>query len=296
MAITQEYKYFKPASIDETLALLAEFKNSAILAGGTDLIVNLKEGIATPDAVIDIKGLDDFKKIEFRDNRLIVGALVTFAELLESKVVKNKFPLVMETCNTVGSMGVRNRATMVGNICSAVPSLDSGPLLSVYEAEVFVKSSSSERKIAVSNWFVGPKETSLKNGELVTGISIPFPAKKHAGCYVRLGRYWGEDLAQVGVSILAFSDNSYRIAFGAVAPVPIRAKKIEALLNGRQLDNSLIDRAKKVVPDEISPITDIRSSKEYRLHVANVMLERGLNAAYSRLNGGGPEYGTNLLA
>ena len=295
MPILHDFDYFKPTTVDETLSLLSRFNNTAILAGGTDLIVNLKQGTATPEAVIDIKGLDELKVIKFENNRLSIGALVTFSELLESDIISEKFPLIIETSKTVGSVGIRNRATMVGNICSAVPSMDSGPPLCVYDADILVRGSGGERKIPVSGWFLEPGETSIKGGEFVTGISIPFPDKKHAGCYVRLGRYAGEDLAQVSIAILARSDNSYRIAFGAVAPVPVRAKQIEALLNGKKLNNSLIQQAKGIVPEEIAPISDIRASKEYRMHIAKVMFERGIKAAVDRLNGHGPEYGANLL-
>lgn len=295
MAILHEFEYFKPTSVEETLNLLSGRNNTAILAGGTDLVVNIKEGTATPGAVIDIKGIKELGKIEFKDNRLLIGALVTFSELIESDVVNDKFPLIMETSKTVGSMGIRNRATMVGNVCSAVPSMDSGPLLAVYDADILVRSLDGERRISVSDWFLGPRETPIKEGEFVTGISIPLPDKKHSGCYVKLGRYAGEDLAQVSVALIAFGDNRYRVAFGAVAPVPVRAKKIEDLLNGKGLDDFLIEKAKGIIPDEISPITDIRASKEYRLHMAKVMFERGLKAALSRLAGRGPKYGTSVI-
>jgi len=122
--ILHDFDYFKPTTVDETLSLLSRFNNTAILAGGTDLIVNLKQGTATPEAVIDIKGLDELKVIKFENNRLSIGALVTFSELLESDIISEKFPLIMETSKTVGSVGIRNRATMVGNICSAVPSME----------------------------------------------------------------------------------------------------------------------------------------------------------------------------
>jgi len=293
--ILNDFEYFKPTYVDEAINRLSTHKNAAILAGGTDLVVNLKQEIATPDAVVDIKGIDELKKMKFENNRLFIGSLITFAELVESDVVKEKFPLIMETCKTVGSVGIRNRATMVGNICSAVPSMDSGPLLCVYDADVFVKGWDGEREIPVSNWFLGAKETALKDDELVTGISIPLPEKKHAGCYVRLGRYAGEDLAQVSVALMAFSDNTYRVAFGAVAPVPIRAKKIEALLNGKRINGNLIEKATQIIPDEITPITDIRASKEYRMLMAKVMFERGIKAAVDRLNGSGPAYGTSLI-
>jgi len=178
---------------------------------------------------------------------------------------------------------------MVGNICSAVPCMDSGPLLCVYDADILVRGQAGDRKIPVSAWFLGNRKTSIKEGEFVTGIAIPFPVKKHAGCYVRLGRYAGEDLAQVSIAILAFSDDRFRIAFGAVAPIPVRAKKIENLLNGKKLDDVLIEKAKEIVPQEIAPITDIRASKEYRMHTAKVMFERGIKTVVDRLNMGGSD-------
>lgn len=295
MSILQDFDYFKPTTIEFAIDLISNNKNATILAGGTDLIVNLKEGTATPEIVVDIKSLKDLKKIEFKDNCLIIGALVTFTDLLESVVIKEKFPLVWEVSKTVASVGIRNRATMVGNICSAVPCLDSGPLLCVYEADVNVRSSKGKRKIPIKDWFLGNKKTALKHGELVTHISIPFPNQKTGGCYVRLGRYCGEDLAQVNVALLAFANNVYRIAFGAVAPTPLRANKIESFLNGKKINDHLIEQAKELIPDEISPITDIRATKEYRMHMAKVMFERGIKTAVERLNGDGLEYGESLV-
>jgi len=201
----------------------------------------------------------------------------------------------MEISKTVGSVGVRNRATLVGNICSGVPCMDSGPLLRVYNGEVATISKNGERNIPVEDWFISPKQTALKPGEFVTSVSIPFPKEKHAGCYVKLGRYSGEDLAQVSVAILVLENDNFRISFGAVAPVPIRAGKIENLLNGNALDDSIIEKAVKLIHTEIKPITDIRASKEYRMHMAKVMFERGIKAAVERLYGKGPEYGTSLI-
>ena len=296
MIIAHEFEYFKPSSIDEAIKLLNKYGAKArILSGGTDLVVRIKDGFETPDAVIDIKGLDELKVLDFKDNKLIVGTLTTFNELIDSEVVKEKFPLLWESAKSVASMGIRNRATMVGNICSAVPSLDSGPALLLYEATVVVKGKDGERRIPIEEWFLGPRKTALKEGELVEYIEIPLPQKKHAGCYVKLGRYNGEDLAQVGVGVLVLSGNEYRVAFCAVGPKPTRAKKIESLLNGKELSDSLIEEAEKLVEEEISPITDIRATKEYRMHMAKVMLDRALKAAVERLNGKGPDYGTRLI-
>jgi CO/xanthine dehydrogenase FAD-binding subunit len=265
------------------------------LAGGTDLLNLLKEGSEKPEAVIDIKGLADLGKITFVKGRLQIGALVTFSELIESKTVKRHFPLIVETARTVGSIGIRNRATMAGNICSAVPCLDSGPLLLAYDAAVIVAGTAGKREIPVAKWFLGPRKTALKPGEMVSGITFPLPEAKHAGCFIKLGRYAGEDLAQASVLTMALADNHYRIAFGSVAPVPFRAGRIEALLNGKELDARLLAEAKDLVSGQVSPITDLRATAEYRLHMCRVMLERSLQASVERLAGRGPRCGERLL-
>jgi carbon-monoxide dehydrogenase medium subunit len=195
----------------------------------------------------------------------------------------------------LASVGIRNRATVMGNLCSAVPCCDSGPVLLVYDAMVLVTGPGGKRKVPLRDWFVGPRKTVLKRGEIATGVAVPLPGKKHAACFVKLRRYEGEDLAQASVTVLALAGNSYRISFGAVAPRPLRAGRIEALLEGKALSDELVEQAVRLVPQEIAPITDIRATKEYRTLMAGVMLERGLRAAVARLAGAGPAYGTSLI-
>lgn len=296
MAILNDFEYYRPIDSDRLLNLLAEYKDRAsLLAGGTDLIVQMEDGITAPDAVIDLKGIRQLRTLEFSNNRLFIGALVTFTDLIESAEIREQFPVFWESSRTVASVGIRNRATIVGNICSAVPSLDSGPPLLCLEAEVLVRSTNGQRTVPVDSWFLGPRKTALKDNEYVEGISIEMPLKRFGGSYVKLGRYRGEDLAQAGVGVYAFDEREYRIAFCALAPVPARAKKIESLLNGKEITDTLISEAIKLLPQEISPITDIRATKEYRMHVTGVMLERGLKAALSRRDGEGPEYSVSLM-
>jgi carbon-monoxide dehydrogenase medium subunit len=160
---------------------------------------------------------------------------------------------------------------------------------------VLVTGPGGKRKVPLRDWFVGPRKTVLKRGEIATGVAVPLPGKKHAACFVKLRRYEGEDLAQASVTVLALAGNSYRISFGAVAPRPLRAGRIEALLEGKALSDELVEQAVRLVPQEIAPITDIRATKEYRTLMAGVMLERGLRAAVARLAGAGPAYGTSLI-
>lgn len=294
MAALNQFEYAKPKLLNEALEILSGSENPYLLAGGTDLIDMLKEGLVQPDIVLDIKGIDQLHKITFEKNTLFIGAAVTFSELIESKIIVEHFPVIAEMSKTVASLGIRNRATMTGNICSAVPCMDSGPLLTSYEAEIIVVSKKGERRIPAEKWFVSPRKTAIEKGEIVKGISIPYPGK-HGGCFVKLGRYEGEDLAQVNLLILALENNTFRISYGSVAPVPVRAKKIEAVLNGNTINSMLIEEAVRLVEKEIKPITDIRATKEYRMHMAKIMLERGLNAAVSRLHGNGPEYGNSVI-
>jgi len=296
MAIAHEFDYMKPRTLREAVKTLARYGQRArVLAGGTDLITLIAEDVVTPDVVVDIKGIPGLDQIEFKNGVLTIGALVTFSELRDSTVVAKKFPVIREMTGWVASVGVRNRATMVGNICSAVPCCDSGPVLLVYDAAVLVTGSSGKRKVPLREWFLGPRKTVLKRGELATGVTVALPKKKHGACFVKLRRYEGEDLAQASVTVLAYADNHYRISFGSVAPRPIRGERIEALLNGHTLSDDLVQRAVGLVVEEIAPITDIRASKEYRMHMVGVMLERGLRTAVSRVTGSGPVYGTSVI-
>ncbi len=288
MSILHDFEYFKPAGLSSVTDLLERFGDKAkILAGGTDLVVQMKENIQTPDAVIDIKGIAELHEILFEDTTLFIGACVTFSELIESEIIQKYFPLIKEMSLTVASVAVRNRATIVGNICSAVPSADSAPILLVYDADVIAQSVSVERIIPIQDWFAGPKKTVLRSDELVTGIAIPLPHKKQAGCYEKLGRYSGEDLAQAGVCILAFEDLHFNVAFCAVGPVPKRAYNLEKFLNGKKISDDIIEEAQQLLKKEISPISDIRATEEYRTHMTCVMFERGLKKVITQLQGGG---------
>lgn len=295
MAIVNNFDYIKPKSLKGALRVFKQYKAPVILAGGTDLLEMLKTGTVVPDVVIDVKGLDVLKRITYKDGVLFIGACVTYSELIESKIIKRRCPVIMEMAKQVASMGVRNRGTMVGNICSAVPCADSSPVLLAYDAKILTKSSQGERSIPAEEWFVGSRKTALNKGEIVRGITMNIDEKPIGASFVKLGRYDGEDLAQVNLVTLAMQDKTYKIVFGSVAPVPLRARKIEALLNGHDMSKDLLEKAQALVESEIKPISDVRASKEYRLHMAKVMLEIGLDAATRRLTGKKPAYGTKLL-
>jgi CO/xanthine dehydrogenase FAD-binding subunit len=294
MSITCEFSYTKPKKLKEALKLLLK-PGTKILSGGTDLIVKLKEDIESADVVLDIKGIKELHGLKFSKDILSIGALATFTDLIDSSTVKSKFPLIWEMAHTVASVGVRNRATIAGNICSAVPSADSSSVLQVYDGEVIIESLKGQRRVSINDWFIGPKKTVLEKGEMVIAIEIPLPKGKHGGCYAKLSRYEGEDLAQGGISVLAFSNKTYRIAFCALGPKPERAYKTEITLKGKPLNPVNIKKAKTEILKQVRPITDMRSGKEYRLHMTGIMLDRALNTAFARINGKGPKYGEKVI-
>jgi len=286
MSITNDFEYYCPSSLDETVKLLEQLgEKAALLAGGTDLIVNIKDDLESPSAVIDIKRVSELRGLDIDEDKLFIGAKTTFTDILDSSAIKDDYLLLWESARAVASVGIRNRATLVGNICSAVPCMDSAPALLCYDAVVHTVSKSGKRDIPINDWFIAPRKTAREADELVVGVTVPLPSQKNSGCYIKLGRYGGEDLAQAGLGILIRADLEYRISFTAVGPIPIRAKKLEELLKGKEIDQDLLKKAKDIVAEEISPITDIRSTCEYREHICRVMLERGLIVCQQRMNG-----------
>ncbi len=163
MPIAHEFEYVKPATLEDAVAILAERGTGAcVLAGGTDVVAQLRDDAIAPEIVVDIKGIPGLAEIRTVGERLFVGPLVTFTDLIESGLIRESFPLLYEMAVNVASKGVRNRATIAGNICSAVPSCDAGPVLLVYDALVVVLGPEGERSVPVDEWFTGPKKTDLR--------------------------------------------------------------------------------------------------------------------------------------
>jgi carbon-monoxide dehydrogenase medium subunit len=294
VVISHEFDYVRPNTLAEATLALAECAGSArVLAGGTDLVAWLRDDAVQPDLVVDIKSIDGLHDLDVDGRTLTVGSLVTFTDLMESPVIAEHAPLLAEAAETVASPGIRNRATVVGNICSAVPSCDAGPVLLAYDTTVHLVGPEGARGVPIEEWFIALRQTAKRDDEIVTHLTIELPT--HGGCYVKLMRYGGEDLAQAAVAIVVDGEHDYRIAFGAVAPTPIRAYAVEDAIRGRAPTDDVIAEAVALVQSEISPITDMRATAEYRAHMCEVMLARGLVAADQRRDGHGPDYRTRLI-
>ena len=273
----RKFEYLKPDSIKETISILSQYGGKAkILNGGTDLIVEIRDKIIQPEYVVDIKAIPQLNKITYSEqDGLHIGATVTLNEISNSKVVQRNYPILAEACKTVGSYQVRNRATLVGNISNASPAADTAPPLLVLEAKVDIIGPTGEKIVPINEFFTGVKKNILKKGEIVTCVIVPSLRDEWTGVYRKQGRRKDVDLATVGVAVVCIRDE-IRIALGAVAPTPIRAFKTEELLKGKTIDESLLEKAGISVLTEVSPISDVRSSQEYREEIIKVLVRRAV--------------------
>jgi CO/xanthine dehydrogenase FAD-binding subunit len=279
------FDYYEPRRLNEACSLLYKFDGQAkVLAGGTDLLVELKNGAIDVVGVINIKKIKGLDKITFKgDEGLRIGALVTWSQLLESKSLNNHFPLMMKAAETMASIQIRNVATLAGNICHASPAANGAIPLLLYEAECLIEGGRGKRSVPIEQIFEGPQKNSLKQDEILTEIFIPLPPSQIRGNYIKFSLRGAMDLALVAVGALVKIEKGIfrevRIALGAVAPTPFRARNTESFLKDKAVDDRVIREAAEVVANECDPITDIRGSKEYRIELVKELTYRVIKEA-----------------
>jgi len=279
----KEFELYEPESIEDASRLLAKFRGKGrVLAGGTDLLLQLKRGQLNLAAVISLKKIKGLNKIRFtRKEGLRIGAMVTWSQLLESKPVSRNYPLLRKAAEKMGSMQIRNVATLTGNLAHASPAAN-GPIpLLVYEATCVIQGPNGRRVIPVEKIFGGVQKNTLRRSEILTEILVPLPPAGARGTYYKFGLRQAMDLAVVGVGTLVRTKNGafdeVRIALGSVAPKPFRVKKAERLLKGKRIEDRLIRDVSEAAVVESAPITDIRASKEYRIELIKELIYRAIN-------------------
>lgn len=277
----RRFEYFEPSTLAEASALLARYGGRAQpLAGGTDLLVELKEQLRRADCVVNIKKIPGIGELGFDPRKgLTIGALVTAREIELSPVTAKCYPSLVQAVRELGSIQVRHRATIVGNVCRASPSADTLPPLIADGAVVSVHGGHGTRSVPLEDFFTGPGKTVLKSDELVTEIVVPAPAPRTGKVYIKHGRRKAMELATVGVAVTLTQGSEVRIVLGAVAPTPIRARKAEGLLRGRAIDPALIERAAQAAVEESRPISNVRANAEYRREMVGVLTRRALQRA-----------------
>jgi len=280
-------EYFKPSSIEEAIKLLAQYgEGSYALAGGTDLLVGKNPQV---EVIINITGLE-LDYINSNGQGVRIGATTTFADIEASPILrKSPYNVLAEAARQMGTPQIRNMATIGGNICSAVPSADSAPALLVLDATLSIAGPTKERSMAIADFFQDVKKNALDRGELLTEIQLPtFPARTETA-FVKKGRVATGDLAVVNVAVrLTMATDKtcqdVRIVLGAVAPTPLRAKEAEAMLQGKEPRDELLRQVAARASEEIRPISDVRSSAEYRKTLSRVLVERVLKETVTRLS------------
>ncbi|MCC6250350.1 MAG: xanthine dehydrogenase family protein subunit M [Rubrivivax sp.] len=281
----RRFDYSAPRSLDEAVALLGRFgANASLFAGGTDLLVEIKEQIRTPDHVIDLKRIAGLETLAFDAARgLEIGALVKVRDLETSPAVQRHYRGLWQAARELGSIQVRNRATLAGNVCRASPSADTLPPLVADGATVRMHGPAGAREVAVEAFFTGPGKTVLARDEIVTGFVLPAPVPGSGKAYIKHGRRKAMELATVGVAVTLVRRGEtledVRIVLGAVAPTPLRARAAESLLEGRVPDAARLDAAAAAAMAESRPISDVRASANYRRQMVGVLVRRAVTLA-----------------
>lgn len=274
----REFEFLQPKSIAEAIAMRVEHGDRLVVYnGGTDIVIQLRDRLIAPDYVMDVKKIPGLHEITFSEKEgLFIGACVTMNEIGGNEAVRTHYPFLAEAALSVGSKQVRNRATSVGNIVNASPLCDTGTPLYVADAVMCLEGSNGKREVPIREFITFVRRTVLQKDEIVTGIKVPYD-KDLRGIFTKVARRREVDLSTICATV-ARSGNEWKLAFGAVAPTPVRLPKTEELLRGKEITEALIDEAAKLARTEVSPIDDVRASKEYRLDVVEVIVRRSLKA------------------
>ena len=277
-----------PRSVDECLAILSgQGPGTKLLAGGTDLLPQLKNALLKPAHVVDLSGVAELRLIQDADGGgLRIGAAVTARTLELDERVRSRYPSLAESAALVGSVQVRNLATLGGNLCNAAPSADMAPPLLALDAQAVIAGPGGRRRVPIAPFFQGVRRTVLAANELLLELVIPATAPRSGGAYLRHTPRRELDIAVVGVASQLTMDNgrcrAARIALAAVAPVPLRATAAEQALEGQAITPALIERAGALAQQAATPISDQRGSAEFRRHLVGVLTRRTLASALAR--------------
>jgi carbon-monoxide dehydrogenase medium subunit len=282
----RQFDYEKVDSLKEAFdAVSASQGDSVFIAGGTDLLVQIKEGKIRPRRVIDVKGIHEMDGLSGPGDELSIGSLTTIRTLETSPVTGEKGALLAQAAAKLGSVQVRTRATIGGNLCNASPSAEMAPALLALDAQAEVYGKTGTRTIGMDEFFRGPGVTNLGDGEILTSLKIPLAPKRQGSVYYKLSARNAMDLAFVSVAVLLGLDGDEkiakaRVALGAVAPTPIRVPSVEKLLEGHVLSAEIVLESAELAAQACQPISDLRASANYRREMVKNLCRRGLLSAY----------------
>jgi len=284
----KDFEYFAPKTLKEALVLIDKYQDECkVIGGGQSLLILMRQGLVAPKYLISIKGLSELSYIEDTQEGLKIGALTTHRAIEKSSVIKKKYPVLAEMETRLASIQTRNWGTIGGNLCHGDPAGDPAPVLTVLNATLTVAGTKGKRNMPVEDFSLDYFEVALKPGELLTEIQVPVPSPHTGTAYTKFNII-ESDLATVSVAVsvtLGAGDGvcqGIRIALGAAAPTPMRAKKAEAVLKGKKITDALLKEAGKAASAEAEPISDIQASDEYRRELVKVLVARVAKEALAR--------------
>jgi CO/xanthine dehydrogenase FAD-binding subunit len=288
--LVQEFEYLEPNTVAEATSILAEFADRArIMAGGTDLLVQMKMERRSPAYVVNISKISDLALITANDG-LDIGAAATIRSVFKSPLVNQRYTALAEACNWFSTIQIMVMGTIGGNLCNASPASDTAPPLLCFDARLTLISQKGERTLPLEDFFLGPGKTVLRADEMLTVIHLPEILPRTGSAFIKITRVVA-DISKTCAAVKIVREpqgdlvRDCRIALGSVAPIPIRARSAEAALIGQPFDETLARHAAQLASEEIKPITDVRSTQEYRKNVSAVIVRDALLLAWSRASG-----------
>ena len=277
------FGYARPTSLADALAMLATEPDARPLMGGTDLLVAVRKGSSRPPLVVDLKGVPELAaSIEERGGSLRITAATVLSRVAADERVRALFPALVEAADVVGSIQIRNRATLAGNLCNASPAADTATPLIAYGATLELTGIGGVRHLPVADFLIGPGQTALEPGELVSAVEVPVPAGPAGSAFARMTRRRGVDLATVNLACAIGADGVTRFGLGAVGPRPFAAIDSTGLLAADDADPTTVDEALRQLTAPAAPISNVRASREYREAMLLVLARRAAAEARRR--------------
>ena len=291
MPALKPFLYERPFSLEQLSALLTDHAGRVpiYLSGGTDLLVAMRTGKNSPELVVDLKGLPGLRGINCREEeKLWIGALTTIHSLETNETIRSQAAVLFEAAQSLGSWQVRNRGTIGGNLANGAPTANTAAPLLALDAEILTWSPFGKRRIPIASFWLGAGKTELHSGEIITGVEIPLKQGR-VSAYIKLGTRKAMDIAIASAAVVLEIDrgviHEVRIALGGAGPTPLRARSAEAHLTGRPALAEHIIQAGKLAANESNPRTSSRATREYRLSVIPVLVERSIRTALKRQEG-----------
>lgn len=278
----KKFEYYQPRTLDEAYRLMERFDGDArYIAGGTDLIIRIKQRVIEPGVLISLRMIDSLRETS-ADGELRLGSMTLMRDIERDTLIQGCFPALGQAVSVLANPQVRNVATIGGNLCNAAPSADCAPPLMVMDATLTLEGPGGVREIPVEDFFVGPGRNRMAPAEILTSITLPAMPPDTGMAFLKTGRVT-QDIAIANAAVLVVMDGDTcrrcRVAVGAVAPVPSRLRDVEALLEGGGTDPDMLENVARTVEDQVRPITDVRSTEEYRRVISGVLVKRALEQA-----------------